>query len=369
LLFPIVERKLPNGTVVDKVHGILESSIYWRSTVRNVLPENSVGIILVVTNPCSSAFTYKINGHNAVFLGMDDLHDSKYDDLEQHRTMEDLENNATQSIVYSGPGINDDFCPLTFHLYPSDDMKANFVTNSRIIFTVAAVCIFAFTSLVFYLYDLKVENRQRSILQTATRSTAIVSSLFPSGVRDRIFQSTQEECKKSKLEGILPETAKGRLQNFLRDGKTSAECSAANAPIAELYPETTVLFADIAGFTAWSSVRQPTQVFHLLESVYAAFDEIAKRRGVFKVETIGDSYVAVVGLPTPRKHHAVVMARFANDCRARMNDLVGELDKMLGPVSANTGYWYMRRAHRHLTQKNVVSLLRREPLIWPCALD
>jgi class 3 adenylate cyclase len=41
---------------------------------------------------------------------------------------------------------------------------------------------------------------------------------------------------------------------------------------------------------------EPSQVFTLLETVYHAFDEIAKRRRVFKVETIGDCYVAVTGL-------------------------------------------------------------------------
>ena len=44
------------------------------------------------------------------------------------------------------------------------------------------------------------------------------------------------------------------------------------------------------GFTAWSSVREPSQVFVLLEAVYDSFDKIAKRRGIFKVETIGDCY-------------------------------------------------------------------------------
>jgi class 3 adenylate cyclase len=71
--------------------------------------------------------------------------------------------------------------------------------------------------------------------------------------------------------------------------------------------------------------------------VYAAFDEIAKRRGVFKVETVGDSYVAVVGLPTPRKQHAVVMALFAHDCRLKMNMLTTELEKSLGPVRSIEG--------------------------------
>ena len=46
---------------------------------------------------------------------------------------------------------------------------------------------------------------------------------------------------------------------------------------------------DIVGFTAWSSMREPTQVFYLLEAIYHAFDAIAKRRKVFKVETVGAS--------------------------------------------------------------------------------
>ena len=43
------------------------------------------------------------------------------------------------------------------------------------------------------------------------------------------------------------------------------------------------MFADLVGFTAWSSVREPAQVFILLEAVYSEFDELAKKRGVFKV--------------------------------------------------------------------------------------
>ena len=60
-------------------------------------------------------------------------------------------------------------------------------------------------------------------------------------------------------------------------------------PIADLFPHCTVLFADISGFSAWSSERQPEQVFTLLESIFQTYDRIAKRRRVFKVETIGDS--------------------------------------------------------------------------------
>ena len=54
-------------------------------------------------------------------------------------------------------------------------------------------------------------------------------------------------------------------------------------PIADLFPYTTVMFADIVGFTAWSSVREPSQVFTLLESVFRSFDRLARRFNIFKV--------------------------------------------------------------------------------------
>jgi len=59
----------------------------------------------------------------------------------------------------------------------------------------------------------------------------------------------------------------------------------------------------LVGFTAWSSKREPTQVFELLEALYGAFDEVAKRRGVFKIETVGDCYVA--GKPHKRWNSAL----------------------------------------------------------------
>ena len=54
------------------------------------------------------------------------------------------------------------------------------------------------------------------------------------------------------------------------------------------------MFADIVGFTAWSSVREPAQVFTLLENLYSAFDAIAEQRQVFKVETVSTEVLVPV---------------------------------------------------------------------------
>lgn len=55
---------------------------------------------------------------------------------------------------------------------------------------------------------------------------------------------------------------------------------------------------------------------------------------VFQLK-VGDCYVAVTGLPIPRKNHAVVMAKFANDCLVRMKELVLDLETSLGPDTAD----------------------------------
>ncbi len=71
----------------------------------------------------------------------------------------------------------------------------------------------------------------------------------------------------------------------------------------------TVMFLDISGFTAWSSERQPSQVFQLLESIYQAFDDIAKKMNVFKVETIGDSYVCTSAMMFTAQHFCLSLLK------------------------------------------------------------
>jgi class 3 adenylate cyclase len=184
----------------------------------------------------------------------------------------------------------------------------------------------AFAVLMFIVYDRLVEKRQSIVLRTANQSSAIVSSLFPKNVTDRLLQSGLASTGK----GL---TAKSRLKSFLSDSQDNQGLQ----PIADLFLETTVLFADIAGFTAWSSTRDPTHVFTLLQSLYQGFDQIANKHHVFKVETIGDSYVAVTGLPNPQKNHAIIMARFANTCIDKMHEILRMLEAKLGPDTAELG--------------------------------
>ena len=95
---------------------------------------------------------------------------------------------------------------------------------------------------------------------------------------------------KMRLKFFLHEDTSNTLKNVEGGEKDH------HKPIADLFPHCTVLFADLSGFTAWSSEREPEQVFLLLQTIFQAFDHVARKRDVFKVETIGDCYVAATGM-------------------------------------------------------------------------
>jgi class 3 adenylate cyclase len=75
------------------------------------------------------------------------------------------------------------------------------------------------------------------------------------------------------------------------------------APIADRYPEASVLFADLVGFTALSAEMAPEDLVTLLNELFTAFDQVGERHGLEKIKTIGDAYMAVSGVPVPRVDH------------------------------------------------------------------
>lgn len=169
----------------------------------------------------------------------------------------------------------------------------------------------------------------------AAAERAIVASLFPENVRDRLIEGAQAQNEEENDRLTRLQTFRNTVKKPSRSvDQHSSEGLFGSKPIADFHPEATLMFADLVGFTAWSSTREPTQVFTLLEVLYSAFDRMAKRRGVFKVETVGDCYVASAGVPTPREDHAVAIAKFASDILTAMPLLLTKLETSLGPDTA-----------------------------------
>ena len=99
--------------------------------------------------------------------------------------------------------------------------------------------------------------------------------------------------------------------------------------IAESYPETTVLFADLAAFTPWARQTDPARVVGFLDELFSRFDALAADAGVEKIKTIGDAYMAVAGAPEPRADHAAAGIRLALGMIGALDEARRRLDAPL----------------------------------------
>jgi class 3 adenylate cyclase len=322
LAYPVFDKFDENRTVV----GLLAVNQYWSLYAH--------GVLCVLENS-KQKFTYRIDGPQVTFLGPGDQHDPHYDHMgvSEDVTTYVQDRAGPETRAFTVVKLNGEYCSFTIRVYPSKTMEDYYVTSQPIIYTIVVALIFLFTSLVFILYDYLVERRQYVVMDRAVTSSAIVSSLFPANVRDRLFEEGNPKEEADKNGGAWHTTTnKQRVQNFLDGSSTGKETS---KPIADLFHNTTVFFGDLVGFTAWSSKRQPEQVFELLETLFAAFDALADKRGVFKIETIGDCYVAVTGVPNPQQDHALIMAKFARDCMFKMKLATNSLAPSLGEDTAD----------------------------------
>ena len=108
-----------------------------------------------------------------------------------------------------------------------------------------------------------------------------------------------EQMKSEKLMlNILPKPIADRLKKGEKN-------------IAGSYPEVTVLFSDLVGFTKMSAKKTAPELVKLLNDIFSRFDKRAELLGLEKIKTIGDAYMAVGGLPIPRSDHAEIVADMA----------------------------------------------------------
>jgi adenylate cyclase len=156
-------------------------------------------------------------------------------------------------------------------------------------------------------------------------SAALYGTVFYA-VRQYTRAEGRAEHEQQRSERLLMNMLPARVAERLKDGSDSE--------IADAYPEASILFADMAGFTALASHTAPQEIVQFLNGVYTNLDRLVECHGLEKIKTTGDSYMVVSGVPEARPDHAAALADLALDIR---NALAGLADPKGRPVPVRIG--------------------------------
>jgi len=211
--------------------GFLVGVTNWHNLFDRLLPDSAHGVMVVLKDSCGHVMTYELNGALATYLGPEDFHDPAYDVYRRTTMNIELYEDANETI----PGM----CGHDLYIYPSAKFEASYATNSPAIYSSVIVLAFALMSVLLIVYDRLVTLRQDKTMQTAARTQAIVQSLFPKDVGKQIIQEAHEQAEERGLQGkaglksLMEDAAEKRYNSQVKTSK----------PIADLFPETTVMFA------------------------------------------------------------------------------------------------------------------------------
>lgn len=122
-----------------------------------------------------------------------------------------------------------------------------------------------------------------------------------------------------------------KVYQNIKDGK----------PITDTYENTTIIYADIVGFTQWSANNTPHIIIGVLSELFARFDSLCEEKRVYKVHTIGDCYV-VMGLSEDSNDTPILscyrMLQFALEMIEIIKDINQSLNLELGMrIGMHTG--------------------------------
>lgn len=222
---------------------ILTSIIRWASYFENILTDKDLDqpLHVVLANSCQNPVTYEIRGETATFLGEGNHADPKYNPL---MVQSDLDGSKLviepDTVALT---VNQNLCNYTLRVYPTQEGDDHFNDSFPMHISLIVAAVFVFTISIFVMYDGMVEKRQRKVLDTAKRSTAIVTSMFPRKVRDQLLQApvqgnaTKLRYFANEKEGQTTRS-KYDFSSAQRDTKIVGT-TLSSKPIADLFPDCT----------------------------------------------------------------------------------------------------------------------------------
>ncbi len=210
---------------------------------------------------------------------------------------------------------------ITFILSLNNVIPSNFFTTHGLFMGHMAEVVLLSFALADRINVLKKENenKQKEIIIQLEENQQLqtkVNRELEQKVTERTAEVVaQKERSDELLLNILPAEVADELKL-----KGSAE--------AKMINQVTVLFTDFQGFTKLSENLSAEALVSELNYCFSAFDNIMLKHGIEKIKTIGDSYMAAGGLPTPNQTHATDVVQAALEIQEFMKEYKkAKLDK------------------------------------------
>lgn len=255
--------------VNNQLNGTTSIVFSWDSMFKDMIPSSISSLYLVFSSP-TLTYTWEVTNGVVNLLGKGDFHDSDYDKYQRNIAID------ISTMHFS------------LNIYPSKTWVQSFYTTQPQTLTVVIVSVIVIIALFFLALDYLQSKNSSNLEDDLTYKGGIIDQLFPSNVQDKLFNRKKSSKKfNGCAECVDSSDSNLRLSSYLNISSSKRglcmwyndiekEVLSKDNPIAENYENSTVLFADLAGFTSWCSDKTPEDVFRLLEGVFASFDRRAR---------------------------------------------------------------------------------------------
>ena len=167
--------------------GHLVATQPWQSLLQDIVQDsNKLDIHSVIVDSCTNrSYTFWVDGATTVYLGKGDLHETKYDSLEKTSTLAayTLDDN---SEIEEADGTWD-HCTVTLSIYPTSAMEKNFSSTAAVGYLLLVLFLCGIILMAFMTHDRAVNQRQEEMKRKTKQSNAVIASLFPAHIREKLF--------------------------------------------------------------------------------------------------------------------------------------------------------------------------------------
>lgn len=217
--------------------------------------ENMNGIVIKVTSDCGRNFTYVATNDGKNDWAADgDHYNIKYDDLVQ----------KFKFFWKQHPKGTSRHCHFDLYMYPTDEFAALYINAAPVLYCAVVVLAVLLAAILFAIYVKQAKRRNLELKESAEKANNVVTNLFPKHVGEQLMNNS---------------VIKGGVYNskVLEQRGVKHSNTYVSAPLAELYEDCTVVFADLVGFTNWASSREPTQVLSCWKRSFAPLTRLLER--------------------------------------------------------------------------------------------